>query len=154
MYHLAFIFFITLKHLWIFFHSVLNIISGRWRFWGTISLAPHFNEGRFGVQVRFPDLSPCECQYTRWYVGEGHLMANCMRVMQCSVHRLHKPISGVCHDLHQNMSGYEHDCDSPSVENIFKLFNSNFLISIRIWTPNRNFQTKMYSIPIQIHNHA
>ena len=33
-------------------------------------------------------------------------MANCMRVMQCIVHRLHEPISGVCHDPHQNMSGY------------------------------------------------
>ena len=36
----------------------------------------------------------------------GHFMTNCMMVMQCIVHRLHKPISGVCHDPHQNISGY------------------------------------------------
>ena len=68
-------------------------------------VATHFNEGLFRVPVCFPDLFPCECQYIRWYAGEGHFMANCMIVMQCIVYRLHKPISGVCHGPHQTLSG-------------------------------------------------
>ena len=51
-----------------FFHNVLNIISGNQvgdAFEGPFPLATHFNEGLFRVPVRFHDLSPCECQYTR-----------------------------------------------------------------------------------------
>ena len=62
----------------------------------------------------FPDFFPCECQYTRWYTGESHFMANCMRVMQCTVHRLHSPISGV--DPQQNELVYWHSQEDKSGE--------------------------------------
>ena len=87
-------------------------------FEGPFPVAPYFNKEIFGVPVRFPDLFPCECQYTRWYAGEGHFMTNCMKVMQCIVHRLHKTISVFAMTLTKIWAGYIGTDNETNRENV------------------------------------